>query len=86
MNPYCFALSVQPPAPSPPASIAATNDIRGIKPPVPIPNYEFWITCVLVALLLALALYLWWRHRQKQPAKPKVVEVVPPHIRARQKL
>jgi hypothetical protein len=81
MNPYCFALAVQT-SPSP-----APGDIRGIKPPVPIPQYGFWIGCILAALVLgALSYWLWRWHRRKQPTRVKPAEVIPPHVRGRQRL
>jgi hypothetical protein len=83
MNSNSSALVVPPP-PSPP--IATTNDIRAIKPPVEIPNDWAWVWWVLgsivVAALITAAL-IWYR---KKRAQPVLVPVVPPHIRAKQKL
>jgi hypothetical protein len=80
MKSHVFALAVQP------APGAATNDIRGIKPPVHIPYYWPWIFALLILLIMALLLYFYWRHRRQHPAPVKPAEVVPPHVRARQKL
>ena len=75
---------VPPSAPQP--SVAGTNDIRPIKPPVPVPNpwmWIFWGGGILLLLALAVtALLLWRRARSRRPAVPPV----PPHVRARQKL
>ena len=66
--------------------LAATNDIRGVKPPVAIPNEWAWVWWTLAVLALAAAGYLLWRRwrRQRQELPPLVV--IPPHVRARQKL
>ena len=68
------------------SAAATTNDIRPIKAPVAIPNEWVWLWSALAAaLLLALAAsaWLWWR---KQSALRPPIPVVPPHVRAKQKL
>ena len=74
------------PPPAPPTSVAGTNDIRPIKPPVAVPNpwaWVWWTGGVLaLAALLALAIAL-LRRKQRHRA---FVPPVPPHVRARQKL
>lgn len=69
-----------------PASAVGTNDIRGIKPPVEIPNEWLWVWIALGTLVAALAAwFIWKKLRQKQslvPAEP----IIPPHIRAKQRL
>src|ERR1700720_1446492 len=71
-------------------SAAATNTtgvgIRDIKPPVEIPNGWAWAAWALGAAILAALLYLAWRFWQKQRAQIPSVPVIPPHVRARQKL
>ncbi|HTD67863.1 MAG TPA: hypothetical protein VK846_15165, partial [Candidatus Limnocylindria bacterium] len=51
------------PPPAPTTTVAGTNDIRPIKPPVAVPNpwaWVFWTTGILLALaLMATALLLW---------------------------
>ena len=68
------------------AAAANTNDIRGIKPPVEIP-YEWlwlWITLIVIALLVAGVIA--WLMLRKKNSQAEAVPVVPPHIRAKQKL
>ena len=63
-----------------------TNALRDIKPPVDIPSGWAWVGWVLVALAVA-ALILWgWRYWQKRRAQVPQIPVIPPHIRAKQKL
>lgn len=79
-----IATSPPPAAVSPAAS--AAQDIRDIKPPVPIPNVWEWVWWGLAALaIIALAVFFWrwWQKRRSQiPVEPPV----PAHIRAKQKL
>jgi hypothetical protein len=77
------ALVVPPPSSS--ASVL-TNDIRPIKPPVEIPSEWAWLWWTLAAVALAVAAaaaWLRWRRKRLQPAP---VVLVPPHVRARQRL
>ena len=67
-------------------AVGATNDIRSAKPPVEIPVAWAWVWWVLLALLLLSAvLYGWRRWRRKRQELPPVI-VVPPHVRARERL
>ncbi len=71
---------------APASTVASTNDIRPIKPPVEVPNpwvWVFWTAGVLLALAIIVAALVLWKNRRKQLA---VVPPVPPHVRARQKL
>lgn len=78
---------------SPPPAVATTNalafeDIRDIKPPVPIPDWT-WLFWVLGgALLAALLGWWWWRRRKRRPARVEVKpeELIPPHVRAKERL
>ncbi len=83
MNSNTSALIVPPPSS---ATVAITNDIRDIKPPVEVPNEWAWVWIAVIALVILAAgvvAWFWWRKKRLQiPPVP----VVPPHIRARQKL
>ena len=62
-----------------------TNDLRGLKPPVEIPGGWEWLYWTLAAVaLLGFALWLW--RRSRRPVPPPQVPIVPPHVRARQRL
>lgn len=65
---------------------ASTNDIRGIKPPVDVPDPLAWLWWTLGALaLVAVALAIWLVLRKKR-LTPKPVVVIPPHVRAKERL
>jgi len=69
------------------AANSATNDaLRDIKPPVAIPTGWEWVPWVLGALALAAIGYALWRWWQKRRAEIPAEIVLPPHVRARQKL
>ncbi len=63
-----------------------TNALRDIKPPVEIPSAWAWLWWVLLVLVVAALAFWAWRYWQKRRAQAKIVPVVPPHIRAKQKL
>lgn len=64
----------------------ATNALRDIKPPVEIPSVWAWVAWVLGALAVAALAFWAWRRWQKRRAEIPPVPVIPPHIRAKQKL
>lgn len=73
----------------PPGSLdgaGGTNELRAIKPPVDIPLGPWpWIVGALALSLVGLLVWLWLRRQRRvRPAAPEVV--VPPHVRAKQKL
>jgi hypothetical protein len=74
------------PPPAPAQTVATTNDIRPIKPPVAVPNPWvplFWAGGIVVLLgLVATGVILWAITRKRRA----IVPPVPPHVRARQKL
>src|SRR5881296_2064320 len=65
---------------------AVTNILRDIKPPVEIPNRWIWVWWGLGALAAAALFFLAWRHWKKTSAATTAVPVIPPHVRAKQKL
>jgi hypothetical protein len=67
-------------------SEATTNLLRDIKPPVEIPNRWVWVWWGIGALALAVSSFIAWRHWKKKRVFAPVVPVVPPHVRAKQKL
>ncbi|MBU6402728.1 MAG: LPXTG cell wall anchor domain-containing protein [Verrucomicrobia bacterium] len=71
--------------PAPPAT-PDTNDIRGLKPPVPIPAQWAWLWGTLAALALAALAGWLWRRRRKRPPLAPATPPVPAHVRARQRL
>lgn len=77
-----------PPAARQPSSpgVVPTNDLRPIAPPVRMPGELAWIGWTLAAVLVAAALAVWWLRRQRRTMAAAPVPIVPPHIRARQKL
>jgi hypothetical protein len=77
------ALIVPPPSAT---STGVTNDIRGVKPPVAVPNDWAWAFCLLGILLGLAAAYWAWRRWQKKRVYKVAVPATPPHIRARQRL
>jgi len=63
-----------------------TNDIRGIKPPVEIPNEWLWLWITLATVVvIALAVTAWLILRKRQALVP-LPPPVPPHVRAKQRL
>src|ERR1051326_5957957 len=71
---------------SAPSPARLTNDIRAIKPPVEIPDGWAWVWWILAGLLVlgvATAFLVWF---QRKRAQVTPIPIIPPHIRARQKL
>jgi hypothetical protein len=65
---------------------ASTNDIRGIKAPVEIPNEWLWLWITLAVVALVAAGVGFWLFLRKKKAMVPVTPPVPPHLRAKQKL
>ena len=68
------------------SAAANTNDIRDIKPPVEIPNEWLWLWITLAVVFLAALGVTSWLLLRKKRALPTPIPVVPPHIRAKQRL
>jgi hypothetical protein len=68
------------------SALVSTNALRDIKPPVEIPTGWLWAIWVAGALLVGALGYWAWRHWQKRRAQVAIVPIIPPHIRAKQKL
>jgi hypothetical protein len=69
-----------------PGAAARANDIRGLKPPVEIPNAWLRVWAILAVLALAVVIFFVWKYFKKQAASVPPIPVIPPHGRARQKL
>src|SRR5882724_13408470 len=64
----------------------ATNGLRDIKPPVVIPTgwaLVFWVLGIVAFAALMVWAWLYW---QKRRAQVPQVPVIPPHVRAKQRL
>jgi hypothetical protein len=68
------------------SAAVSTNALRDIKPPVEIPTGWVWAFWVAGVLLLAVLGYFAWRYWQKRKALMAIVPIIPPHVRAKQKL
>ena len=64
----------------------ATNALRDIKPPVEIPSGWAWAWWTLGALALAALAFWAWRVWQQKCLEIPLVPIIPPHVRAKQKL
>lgn len=61
-------------------------DLRPPKPPVELPDpYFWWYVAGGTVLVLAVAALVWWWWRRRA-AVVSIVPVVPPHVRAKQRL
>jgi hypothetical protein len=67
-------------------SAGVTNALRDIKPPVEIPSGWALAVWAVGALALAALLYWAWKYWQRQRALVPAVPIIPPHVRAKQKL
>jgi len=73
-------------SPASASALSVTNDLRDIKPPVEIPSGWEWVWWTLgILALVGLAIFA-WRYWQKRRSALPMVPVIPPHVRARQKL
>lgn len=75
------------PAPAPSTNATAELEIRDIKGPVHIPPGWLWFWWTLAVLAAVIVAYFAWRCWRKHRTKPKPPEIiVPPHVRARNRL
>jgi hypothetical protein len=65
---------------------AGTNALHDIRPPVVIPNGWAWLLWVAGAAAVLTLLYFAWRYAQKKRARLALAPVIPPHVRAKQRL
>ena len=71
---------------TPHSTTSVADDIRDIKPPIEIPNgwaWLWWLLVVLAAIVAAILIWRWWRHRKLNIVLPPLI---PAHVRAKQKL
>jgi hypothetical protein len=64
----------------------STNALRDIKPPVEIPTGWLWAFWVIGALIVCALAYPLWQYWLNHRSKGVVVPIIPPHVRAKQKL
>ena len=69
-----------------PGSGSGANELRDIKQPVDIPNGWAWVWWILAGLALGALLFWAWRSWQRRRAQVPPVPLIPPHVRAKQKL
>jgi hypothetical protein len=67
-------------------STGATNVLRDIKPPVEIPNHWIWVWVGLAALGAIIAALVARHYWKSKLGSAPAVPIVPPHVRAKQKL
>ncbi|EEF61293.1 hypothetical protein [Pedosphaera parvula] len=67
-------------------ALPSTNDIRGIRPPVLIPDVLLWVFIglgILAAFAIIIFAVIYFLRKSAEPA---AIRIIPPHERARQKL
>ena len=73
-----------------PADSGETNtlpELRDIKPPVEIPHDWAWLMWVGVGIVAGFCLFFLWRYyRQRKGISSAQPIIIPPHVRARQRL
>jgi hypothetical protein len=78
-NPAALVLTSSVPA-------SVTNDIRGLKAPVEIPTAWTWLWWILGLAAVGVLAWLAWRRWRKKAAAAAPEIIVPPHVRAKEKL
>jgi hypothetical protein len=79
-------IATSPPPAAVSAAANAVQDIRDIKPPVPIPNVWEWVWWGLAALAIVVLAVFFWRWWQRWRSQIPVEPPMPAHVRAKQKL
>ena len=69
-----------------PSAHAVANDIRDIKPPIPISNGWEWVPAALAIIVLGVAAFFLWGWWQRKKTGARMEIEIPPHERARRKL
>ena len=64
----------------------STNALRDIKPPVEIPSGWAWLCWTAGVFAVAVLAYLAWRYWQRKKSEVPPAPLIPPHVRAKQKL
>jgi len=85
MNTNSAALIVPPPG-LPATNQVAQADIRQANPPVEMPGGWAWVWWLALLLALAAAGYWAWRRWLKPKPAAEPEQLVPPHVRARERL
>lgn len=70
----------------PTLSASSTNELRDIRPPIEIPSGWAWVIWLCAALALVALAWWAWRYWQNRRKLVPPIPIVPPHIRAREKL
>jgi hypothetical protein len=65
---------------------SVTNSLRDIKPPVDIASGWRWFWLGLAVALILVLLFALWKYWPKRQARLRGRPVIPPHVRARQRL
>jgi hypothetical protein len=73
-------------APQLASGVPTSADIRAAKPPVEIPNAWMWFWVTLAVLAVAAAAWWFWRRWRDQRLAAPPILVIPPHVRARERL
>src|SRR5437016_1930431 len=68
------------------STLGATNELRDIKPPLVIPSGWALVAWILGAIALAALGFWLWRYWKKRRAQVPLLPVIPPHVRAKQRL
>lgn len=68
------------------SSVAEATDIRDIAPPIEISSEFAWLWWLLAVVVIAAAIFGFWRWWRKRVPQVPIIPSVPAHVRAKQKL